>query len=372
MKTHSALSSTVLRLPSLLFVGGGSLGHITPAVAVWRVFEHDHPTIEKMFLCSERTQDREYLLQEGISPFTIPPIKLTPTFPYHILCAFITSHRLLKKLQPTLIFSKGGSPSIPLCLLAWMRGTPFILHESDSVMGYANFFLSTWARVVCLGFPIEDMRHETLDIISKVQNLKSKVYLTGNPIRPDILRGSKIEGLRITGFRGTRPILLVLGGSQGAETLNTVVVRYLPELITICDVIHITGTGKTSATPQDGYWVRECVFEELPHLYAVSSMALSRAGAGAISELAAWGIPTILVPLRRVGHDHQEHNAQELEKINACILLEQEDLGEQLVKTVQELLTGNGQRETLSRNIHQFHHPDAAGHIANIILQNLA
>lgn len=361
MKAHSTLYSTALRLPSLLFVGGGSLGHITPAVAVWRVFEHDHPTIEKMFLCSERTQDREYLLQEGIHPFTIPLVKLTPTFPYNFLHTLTVSHRLLKKLQPTLIFSKGGSLSIPLCLLIWMRGIPFVLHESDVIMGYANRFLSRWARVVCLGFPTTNSK------------LKTQNYVfTGNPIRPDILRGSKSEGLRITGLGGTRPILLVLGGSQGAETLNTVVVRYLPELIKICDVIHITGTGKTSAHPQDGYWVRERVFEELPHLYAVSSMALSRAGAGAISELAAWGVPTILVPLRHVGHDHQEHNARELEKVNACILLEQEDIEEQLVKTVQELLTRNEKRETLSRNIHQFHHPDAAGHIANIILQNLA
>ncbi len=329
----------------LLFVSGGSGGHIMPMLAVWQAIQERAPATEIHFLCTDTPSDAETLSRSKMS-FTVSPVpRRSLLLPLGLLRAFAVARRVLHDFRPDVVFSKGGAVSIPVCFLAHLRGIPIVLHESDAVMGRANRIVARWAKVI----------------------------LTGeNPIRKEVLHGNRTQGLKITGFSGTRKVLLVIGGSQGAEALNRAVRNSIKELTSFCDVIHITGKGKTGADMQKGYWSTEFAMTELPHLYAIADIALSRAGAGSISELAAWGIPMILVPIRGLAQDHQMVNAIRTEENGACTILLQEDLNQKLVGLVKQFVTDEAKRSQMSAASRALHHQGAALRIAESIFQCVA
>lgn len=343
-------------MKTILFVGGGSIGHIAPSVAVAKAIQTQDPSTKCHFLCSGKTIEMDFIVAHGFSPHDITP---SPPYLHPLIGGFLAFYRAKKilKKKPDIIFSKGGILSGPVCLMAKIYGIPVILHESDAIMGKANALVIRLglARIVCTGFP--HVSHHSPTIV------------TGNPVRADIAKGSKEKGFNITGFLGGKPIFLILGGSQGAQFFNDAVRLQLDSLLKLCDIVHITGKGKMHAPEHPGYWHAEFVYHELPHLYAIADFAMSRAGAGSIGELAANSIPTIFVPLREVGHDHQYSNVRALEKGNACIHLPQEELTEKLVETITYLVRSSKTRETLSQNLHTFATPNASGRIEKIILQ---
>ena len=186
-------------------------------------------------------------------------------------------------------------------------------------------------------------------------------------------QGKRERGLDLTNFAGKRPVLLVTGGSQGASALNNAITMHLDALLEICDVIHLTGRGKKGASRRAGYWAREFVYKELPDLYAITTLALSRAGAASIGELAANEIPMILVPIRGLANDHQYENAVRAEAKGAAVILPQTHLETDLVKIVQSLLAKKS--ETLSAMraaTAELRQPEAARRIAQIILKSVA
>lgn len=332
----------------ILACAGGSIGHLAPLVAVCRAIRSRDPAVRIVVACAAREQERAFLQREGFAPVVLP----SKRSPLGFLRALRGSFALLRECSPRVVFGKGGAVSIPLCLAAWWKGIPVVIHESDAVMGRTNRFLARFADVVCRGFP-------------------------GNPVRPEMLTGSREEGLRMTGFSGQRPILLVIGGSQGAQAINDAVLGMLPHLTSLCDVIHLTGPGKLSArrpplSAPRTYWSTDFANDALPHLYAAATVALSRAGAGVLSELAAHGIPSILVPLRGLAQDHQRANADFFARRHACRLLEQERLMERLVPELRQIIDHPALRAELSGNALSLHVPDAAGHIAEIILKRIA
>ena len=333
---------------TILFVGGGSVGHIAPSVAVWRALQSSHPEWGAHFVCADREDDRKFLEKESLEYTSTHAPRLSLTFPLQFWKAYKEAKAILDQVQPAAVFSKGGYVSVPLCFAAHRSGIPIVLHESDAVGGRANQLVARWATTVCKGFEI------------------------GNPIRPEMTQGSREEGLRLTGFAGQRPILLVTGGSQGAESINQIICTLLPKILEHMDVIHICGRGKTRAEVQEGYWAREFAQQELAHFYAVADIAVSRAGASNITELAGNGIPSIIVPLRGVGHDHQQKNAEAVERQGGCILLQQTVLEEQLIDTVSMLLQQPSTVENLSEGIQSFYNPNAAESIAREIEKILA
>ncbi|MBU0766268.1 UDP-N-acetylglucosamine--N-acetylmuramyl-(pentapeptide) pyrophosphoryl-undecaprenol N-acetylglucosamine transferase [Patescibacteria group bacterium] len=341
---------------TILFVGGGSIGHIAPSVAVADSLKKLRPDANIHFVCSNRKEDAEFLKTENFDYTQIDAPRLSLTFPWKFFRAYKKASALLKKLNPQVIFSKGGYVSVPVCLAAHNRKIPIILHESDAVSGYANKLVARWAEVVCFGFEKKP----------KTQNPKPKTLFTGNPIRNEVTQGNKEEGYQITGFTGDKPILIVMGGSQGAQTLNKTVTTNLDELLKLCDIIHLTGGGKLSTENKEGYWAKEFAYEELPHLYAIATLALSRAGAGSIAELAANNIPTILVPLEGAAHNHQLKNAEVISRSEGFTLLRQKELDTKLVDNILHLLIRNALRVT------RYVAPDAARQVAKIILERLA
>ena len=246
---------------------------------------------------------------------------------------------------------------MPVCLIAWWNNIPVVLHESDSVVGRASSCIARMATIVCSGFP--DVAWPT--------SIRKKVTLTGNPIRASIFSGSEAAGQRITGFSGKRPVLLVIGGSQGSEALNQAVSKSQTELIALADLIHLSGVGKKTAASHARYFVRPTVDEELPHLYALAGIVLSRSGAGILSELAALKKTVITVPLAGVAQDHQVRNADVLARKNSVIYLKQTDL-DSLPQVVSDLLKTPDRSRTLGETLHTFFPNDAAKKIARLTL----
>ncbi|MDD5041135.1 MAG: UDP-N-acetylglucosamine--N-acetylmuramyl-(pentapeptide) pyrophosphoryl-undecaprenol N-acetylglucosamine transferase [Candidatus Peribacteraceae bacterium] len=344
---------------SVLFIGGGSIGHIAPGIAVARALLALKPDIGVHFIVSTRPEDVPFVEQAGFPVSTIDAPRLSWRFPFAFVRAVHAARRLLQETNPTVIFSKGGYVSVPVCLAARRMRIPIILHESDAVSGWANRLVGRWASVICTGFA------------GSVKN--PKAICTGIPIREDMTAGSRQRGLAITGLSRIRPVLLVVGGSQGALELNRAIARHLPELLEHCEIIHLTGRGKeTVAGHFPGYWQCPFAVDEYPHLFAAADLALSRAGATTLMELAAVGLPAILVPLEGVAHDHQRRNAEIAVQSGGCILLEQGRLPASLVPTVRHLIEASDSRRIMANAIRALHHPDATRQIAAVIARQLA
>lgn len=356
----------------ILYVSGGSAGHLAPLVAVERAVKQMDASAESLFLCSDRPDDATYLKKEGVTFQVLPRVRRSLSFPATFIKNFLMSANVIDTFKPDAVFSKGGAVSIPACIAAHRRGIPVVLHESDAVMGRANGFAARWADVVCEGFPSGQRLEAGGSFSFEPPATGHRKIFTGNPIRPGVTQGSRAEGLKLTGLTGTKPVLLVLGGSQGAEALNLAVRTHIDSLLKIVDIVHLTGKGKSGAGKRDGYWSTEFAHEVLPHLYAIASLALSRAGAGSIGELAANGIPTMLVPIRGLANDHQVRNAEIAVAHGGCMLLEQSDLNAQLERIVVELTTNERTLTEMSTKIRTFQQPDASRRIAEILAQCIA
>lgn len=335
----------------ILFVGGGSVGHIAPSVAVWRAVKQLQPTAEAHFVCTNREDDQEFLTKECLEYTAVAAPRLSWKFPWKYIRAHQESKKILCQFKPDVVFSNGGYASIPTCFAASRAGIPIVLHESDAASGRANMLIQNWAKVVCSGFPGENRTY------------------TGNPIRPSATSGSRDKGLRITGFSGNRPIVLVTGGSQGSVALNSAITKNAAELLSIYDIIHITGRGKETDISEVGYWQCPFVVTEFPHLLAAADIALSRAGTGSIGELAANSIPTIFVPLRGVGHDHQQKNVEVISASDGCTVLQESMLSENLLEKLQSL---HMQLSSFSKAIHTLYNPNAAQQIAKLLIDCIA
>lgn len=340
----------------ILCTGGGSVGHIAPAVAVWHAYATLNPQTSVLFVCSPRPDDAAFLKKNDLPHTVFKAPRLSVMFPIAFAKAVREAKRILETENPDCIFSKGGYVSLPICFAAHKRGIPIVTHESDAVSGYANRLIARWATRTCTGFPL---------------HTKTETTYTGNPVRKETYEGSKQEGLRISGLDGKRPILLVSGGSQGSVAINDAVTSMLDDILLRCDVLHVTGHGKATDIEKDGYFQTEFAHEELAHFYACADIAVSRAGAGSIAEHAANGIPTILIPLRGVGHDHQYANAVSAAMTGGCLHLEQSDMEKNLLNTIHLLITDGDKRTAMSKAIRTLHKQDAALQIAKIIAGTL-
>ncbi|MFA5799363.1 MAG: UDP-N-acetylglucosamine--N-acetylmuramyl-(pentapeptide) pyrophosphoryl-undecaprenol N-acetylglucosamine transferase [Candidatus Peribacteraceae bacterium] len=352
---------------TVLFCGGGSVGHVAPFLAVGQALTKHSPDIRTVFICTERSEETWLLTHARVRFSTLPPLRVPSMysprallFPLSFLRTFLRSLVILRQEHPDAVFSTGGTVSTPVCLAAWCRRIPVVLHESDSVLSRGGSFLARISRKICTGFVIDRL----------TSRMRQKVVHTGNPVRGEILRGNRSAGQRITRFSGRRPVLLVIGGSQGAQSINEAVEQMFEELLDLTDIIHLTGAGKAISRTHARYFARPFVTEELPHLYALADLAVTRAGAGVLAELAVLRKPAIVVPLTGVAHDHQQKNAEHLAAQGAVELLEQERLLE-LPERVASLLRDSERRQRLGGNLARAFPSGAAERIARILLDVL-
>ena len=331
----------------ILFVGGGSLGHIVPSFAVLEAMRRLEPSVSATFVCCPRDDETHFLREKETRAVTLNAPKfprglslLLLTFPFLFITAFFKSFSILKKEKPSIIFSKGGFLSVPFCMAASIKHIPIVLHSSDSVPSLSDKVVGKRAVKIFTGFPFDRFPDK----------LKSKCVLTGNPVRSDILLGTKGAGIAFTKFSGKRPIILMVGGSQGAQMINEEVERSFDELLSLADIVHITGIGKKIPKRHARYFARELVLQEFPALLALADVVVTRAGAGALAELAVLGKPTIVLPLEGVAHNHQVHNAGALVHKEAAIMLREPQMKE-LVPTLKRLLENSAELARLSAAI---------------------
>ena len=317
----------------IVLTGGGTAGHVTPNIALMPSLKEAGYDIH--YIGSYEGIERKLIEEMGIPYHGISSGKLRRYFdpknfsdPFKVVKGYMEASKLLKKLKPGIVFSKGGFVTVPVVLAAKRRGIPAIIHESDMTPGLANKIAIPSATKVCCNFP-ETLKHLP----------EGKAVLTGSPIRAELFQGSKEEGLAICGFNEEKPVLLIIGGSLGSVVINNAVRGCLDELLEQFQIIHICGKDHVDPTLEGitGYKQFEYVKKELTHLFAATDMMISRAGANAICELLALQKPNILIPLSAAAsRGDQILNAASFEKQGYSYVIQEEDLTkESLLNAVQ-------------------------------------
>jgi UDP-N-acetylglucosamine--N-acetylmuramyl-(pentapeptide) pyrophosphoryl-undecaprenol N-acetylglucosamine transferase len=315
-------------MKKIVMTGGGTAGHVTPNIALLpKLRELGYDVV---YIGSYNGIEKTLIEQAGVSYHGISSGKLRRYFdlknfsdPFKVLKGFSEASKLLKKLKPDVVFSKGGFVSVPVVLAAKQHKIPVLIHESDMTPGLANKLCIPVAKKVCCNFP------ETL------KNLpEAKAVLTGSPIRSELAQGNKIAGLDLCGFTANKPVLMVMGGSLGAANVNKAVREALPMLLEDFQVVHLCGKGKMDnllLTPP-GYKQFEYITTELKDLFAMTDIVISRAGANAICELLALKKPNILIPLPAASsRGDQILNAASFESQGFSMVLQEEDITPQLL-----------------------------------------
>ena len=322
----------------IVLTGGGTAGHVTPNIALLpklRELGYDvhyigsYNGIEKTLI--ESCQIPYYGISSG---------KLRRYFdlknfsdPFKVLKGFSEAYKLLKKLKPNVVFSKGGFVSVPVVIAAGRLHIPVIIHESDMTPGLANKLSIPSASKVCCNFP-ETMEHLP----------KGKAVLSGSPIREELLTGDRAKALKFTGLTGSKPVLLIIGGSLGSVVVNEAVRSILPKLLKKFEIIHLCGKGKLdqSLSALNGYVQYEYISDELKDLFALSDIVISRAGANSICEFLALRKPALLIPLSAAAsRGDQILNANSFKKQGYVAVLEEEQLNGDTLYDALNLLWEN-------------------------------
>ena len=319
----------------IILTGGGTAGHVTPNIALL-------PRLLELGYDIHYIGSYQGIEKELIEPFHIPYHGISSgklrryfsvqnfTDPFRVLKGFSEAKKLIKELQPDVIFSKGGFVSVPVVLAGKHNKVPTIIHESDMTPGLANKIAIPSATKICCNFP------ETLEHLPK-----EKAVLTGSPIRQELLSGNKIAAMDLCHFSTDKPVILVIGGSLGSVAVNNAVRLALPELLEHFQIVHLCGKGKVdeSLTSMTGYTQFEYIKEELRDIFALADIVISRAGANAICELLALRKPNLLIPLSaNASRGDQILNARSFERQGFSMVLEEEELTkESLLESVREL-----------------------------------
>ena len=339
----------------IVLTGGGTAGHVTPNIALIPKLRELGYKIS--YIGSYEGIEKKLIEELGIPYYGISSGKLRRYFdlknfsdPFRVLKGFSQARKILKELKPDVVFSKGGFVTVPVVIAAKRLKIPALIHESDMTPGLANKLCLSSASRICCNFP------ET------VANLPAdKAVLTGTPIRQELLSGNAENGCKFCGFTADKPVLMVIGGSLGAASVNDNVRKILPELLKEFQVVHLCGKGKTdkSLNGTAGYVQYEYIQDELPDLFAMADIVISRAGANAICEIRE--LHNLLIPLSaKASRGDQILNARSFERQGFSKVLEEEEITEEkLLETIRQLYTdrqkytdamaGNGQVDSISK-----------------------
>ncbi|MFH0912500.1 MAG: UDP-N-acetylglucosamine--N-acetylmuramyl-(pentapeptide) pyrophosphoryl-undecaprenol N-acetylglucosamine transferase [Patescibacteria group bacterium] len=358
----------------ILLVGGGTSGHVLPALSVGRAILKESPQSEVWFVGSRRSADREVVQSAGFKFISIPAGKLRRYWDWqNIIDLFVTlagwfsAMAIILRFQPNRVFIKGGYVGVPVGFAAWILARPIIIHESDARMGLANRLLTPLAKRICVSFPVDSYKLPKKYI--------AKLIHTGTPVN-EIFYTPEIENNTGIPFSEVKPFLLVMGGSQGAQAINRLVQASLSALIQDYQVLHLAG-ARDFATLKE--WAETerfrhyYLFESLPneqvaYLMRKAAVIISRAGATAIAEIAASARPVILVPLPSSANQHQLYNAEYLADRGAAVLIKQEDLTPEVLQERIFKIMNSDLGPRLIFNIKSITQKDADLKIAHLVL----
>ena len=322
----------------IFMAGGGTAGHINPNLALVEPLQKAGYRVE--YLGQKNEMEYPLVTAAGLPFHEVASGRLhrslnpdTLLTPFRIIKGVWQAVRAIRKEKPALIFCKGGFACVPVAIAGKLTGTKVILHESDLTPGLANKLCAPFASKICVTF------EQTLQHLPK-----EKTVFTGTPIRASLKNGSREKGFKLTGLDPNgKPVLMVVGGSQGAGALNDVVGDNLEALLADYQIVHLYGGEISGYVPKEaaGYFALGYAKDEMADLFAMTDLVLSRAGANAINEFLLLQLPSILVPLPlTVSRGDQILNAQHFEEKGFSYVLPQEKLDlqslQEALKHVQE------------------------------------
>ena len=330
----------------IVLTGGGTAGHVTPHLALLPHLLKQGYDIH--YIGTEEGIEHGMIAKlDGVTYHAVKSGKLRRyhdwknfTDPFRVIAGAFQSAHLMRKLKPDVCFSKGGFVSVPVVIGAWLNGVPTLCHESDLTPGLANKICSRFAKRIATTFP------------ECAEALGEKAVFTGTPLRPELFSGSREKGLEMAGFSREKPVLLMMGGSLGAQSVNKALRDALPRLLPHMQVLHICGKKNLdeSLRALDGYWQAEFLTDRLPDAMEAADLILSRAGSNALCEFQALGKPMLLIPYPKgASRGDQILNAASFEKRGLARVLAQENMtSDSLADALLDLLkNGDGLRRAL-------------------------
>jgi UDP-N-acetylglucosamine--N-acetylmuramyl-(pentapeptide) pyrophosphoryl-undecaprenol N-acetylglucosamine transferase len=364
----------------LTIAGGGTGGHVLPALAVVEELQQRSALREALWIGSRDGLEREAATNANIPFIAIPTGKLrryrslrNVTDAARVPLGMVAARRRLGAFGPDVVLSTGGFVSVPTVIAA--RGiAPVLTHEQTAILGLATRINARFAAVLAVS------HQQTAEEANRIHDY---VMVTGNPVRPGLTHGDRTRGLAWLGFEESLPVVYVTGGARGASPINQRIAALLPGLLEVAQVVHQTGPASANADAESlrqlreslpdqlrhRYRVFEFVRDELPDLYAATDLVVSRSGAGTIAELAYVGLPAILIPLPGTGGDEQTVNARVLGDIGAAVVLPQSDAPpDRLRVEIQSILTDAARRARMSDAARTASQPRAASHLADALL----
>ncbi len=357
----------------VIISGGGTGGHIFPAIAIANAIKKLVPSANILFVGANGRMEMEKVPAAGyeikglnISGFQRRLTWKNLAFPFKVMAALKAAGRIVEEFKPDVVVGVGGYASGPLVKAATKRGVPAVLQEQNSYPGITNKILASKAKLICVAY----------DGMEKYFP-KEKILLTGNPVRQDMVNliGKRERGLEEFGLKGDKPIVLVVGGSLGARSINESIHGGLQQLAD-AGIQLLWQTGKTyeeaARTAVVGFEqkgiVTKAFISRMDLAYAVADVVVSRAGAISISELCVVQKPVILVPSPYVAEDHQTHNAMALVNHQAAILVKDADTASTLISELISLIKDENLRNKLRGNIAALGKANADEKIASVVL----
>ncbi len=358
----------------IIISGGGTGGHIYPAIAIANELKTIDPTIELLFVGAEGKMEMEKVPRAGYPIVGLPVVGIKRqltlenlAFPLKLSRSLRQARKIVRDFQPNVAVGVGGYASGPVLLAASRSGVPILIQEQNSYAGLTNKILSRWAKKICVAYPGMDAFFPA-----------EKIQMTGNPVRTDIIAaaGKRAEGLAHFGFQADHKTLLIIGGSQGARSINETIEKDLNLLVQSgYQVIWQTGPQfieRARMAIANSASERIKAFDfiyEMDKAYAAADTVISRAGALSVSELCLVEKPAILVPFPAASEDHQTKNAMSLVSRQAALLVTDREAGSKLVSSALQLLENTQEQQLLSKNIRELARPKAAREIAEEVLK---
>ncbi len=358
-----------MRKLKFILSGGGTGGHIFPAIAIADALKKRHPQAEFLFVGAKDKMEMEKVPQAGypIKGLWISGIQRKINlsnllFPIKLVSSLVKAHRILQNFKPDVVIGTGGFASGPLLKAATQKNIPCVLQEQNSYAGITNKWLAAKAAKICVAY--ENMERYFP---------KDKITLTGNPVRLDLLEidSKKEEAIRHFKLTKEKTTLLIVGGSLGAKRINQLIeenISFLKEK----NIEVIWQCGKLYYEEYKNYSANDFIqvhkfLNRMDLAYAAADIIISRAGAGAVSELCIVGKPVIFIPSPNVAEDHQTKNAASIAGKNAAILLKEADLEAHFQIEFEDLLNDKSRQKELSKNIKALAKPKATDAIVNEI-----
>lgn len=345
--------------------GGGTGGHIYPAIAIANELKEQYPNAQFLFVGAKDKMEMQKVPQAGyeIKGLWIAGIQRKITlknlmFPIKLVSSLWKSYRIIKKFKPNVVIGTGGFASGAVLKMATMMKIPVVVQEQNSYPGITNKLLAKKANTICVAY-------EGLDSFFP----KDKIKLTGNPVRQDLLDidTKRIKSLTYFELDSTKRTLLVLGGSLGARRINQLIAQEI-DFITQLGVQVIWQCGKLYYDEYSHLNTKENVhvlafIDKMDLVYAAADIIISRSGASSVSELCIVGKPTIFIPSPNVSEDHQTKNAMAIVKKKGALILKESQLDTEFKNTFAELISNDDMQNMLSKKIHKLALPNATKEI---------